>query len=97
MRTCYQSAVLAVVLLAFPALASAPSVNPQTAGLLSKAVTRYVGKETDYDKLIAQHARALAEGKELSANDRRRYSNAYVYSGYVLYSRSDASGAVCHS
>ncbi len=60
---------------------------------LGAAVKRYASGTSDYQRLLEEYANAQTEGRSLTPDDKRRYSNAYVSYAYALYRRGDAKAA----
>ena len=69
------------------------AVVEEAADPLVVTVERYAEEDPTYGQRIQEHQAAHAQGASLTAEQKRRYSNAYVYYGYVLYLRNDQNGA----
>ena len=80
--------------LAAAAAAIIPRPTPAaTTDRLADAVERYGDEDRDYWRRVDAYLAARAEGRSLTPDEQRRYSNAYVYYGYALYRQGDANGA----
>lgn len=91
------AALSAILILAagYPcSAASTTSGAGDSAGdALAQAVERYAGEGSDYQQRIKEYLAARSEGKQLTAAQTRRYSNAYVHAGYLLYRGRDVRTA----
>jgi tetratricopeptide (TPR) repeat protein len=57
------------------------------------AIERYAGEDAEYWRRVDAYLEAQRNGAQLSAEQVRRASNAYVYYGYVFVRRGDARSA----
>jgi len=87
------AALFAILILAAGRLCAAASeatdAGDSAGDPLAKAVEGYAGEGADYQQRIEEHAAAHAEGKQLTAEQARRYSNAYIHAGYASYRAGD--------
>ena len=67
--------------------------TPAASDPLVLAVEQHAGEDEYYAERIEEYRTAQGEGTSLTDEQKRRYSNAHVYSGCLLYQQADAEGA----
>ena len=91
------AALFALLILAVGRPCGAASASNGAGGskadALVVAVERYAGDNGDCRRRIDEYLAARAKGKSFTAAQQRRYSNAFVHSGYAFYRRGDARSA----